>query len=132
MLVVDTTKQTGAYLDKDVTKGERYYYMAFSYDAVYGWSLYSYQSGDTTVSFDPNPNLAMEMFVRTNLGGNQGVYGTANRVVDGDRRSHHAQTSSAPDGIKVDIDLKRTRRIKELVWWQTGDKYVSKDMLRRM
>ena len=40
----------------------------------------------------------------------------------GSRRGQHGQTTTAPDGIKVDIDLKRGRRIKEIVWWQGGDR----------
>ena len=80
-IVLDSKAQTGTFVDKDVQKGERYYYMAFAHDPVLGWSAISYKAGDNTVCFAPNPNLAQDQYVRSNLDGNSVIYGAAHYVV---------------------------------------------------
>ena len=123
VVVSDSKSTTSSVVDKAVKGGERYYYMAFAYDARSGWSIANPKAGDTTVSYDANPNIAQDMFVRTNLFGNTNIYGPAHWLNDGDRGRAHQQTTAASQ-VVVDIDLKRPRKIKEVVFWQTSDRYM--------
>lgn len=122
-VVLETTQTSGTFLDKDVVRGARYHYAAYARSASLGWSMINYNAVDSTVSGAVNPNLAMDKRVVARHN-HQVTYGTADQVNDGDRARPYAMTDRvSSDGLKVDIDLKKVRNIREILIWLPGSSH---------